>query len=32
MIAKLIPKDPKITLEKAFAKESRLRELEKDPR
>ena len=32
MITKLIPRDPKITLEKALASESRLRELEQDPR
>jgi DNA polymerase-3 subunit alpha len=32
MITKLIPKDPKITLEKAFAGEPKLRELETDPR
>ncbi|MDR0998238.1 MAG: DNA polymerase III subunit alpha, partial [Treponema sp.] len=31
MITKLIPKDPKITLKKAFATEPRLRELEQDP-
>jgi DNA polymerase-3 subunit alpha len=32
MITKLIPKDPKITLDKAFEGEGRLRELEQDPR
>ncbi|MDR2742115.1 MAG: DNA polymerase III subunit alpha [Treponema sp.] len=32
MITKLIPKDPKITLAKAFAGEPRLGELEKDPK
>jgi DNA polymerase-3 subunit alpha len=32
MITKLIPKDPKITLAKAFAGEPKLRELESDPR
>jgi len=32
MITKLIPKDPKITLKKAFEDEPRLGELEKDPR
>jgi DNA polymerase-3 subunit alpha len=32
MITKLIPKDPKITLKKAFESESRLQELEKDSR
>jgi DNA polymerase-3 subunit alpha len=32
MITKLIPKDPKITLAKAFAGEPKLRELEKDTR
>ena len=32
MITKLIPKDPKITLEKAIEDEPRLRELEKDSR
>ncbi|MDR1637171.1 MAG: DNA polymerase III subunit alpha, partial [Treponema sp.] len=32
MITKLIPKDPKITLAKAFAGEPRLRELEQDSR
>ncbi|MDR0450123.1 MAG: DNA polymerase III subunit alpha, partial [Treponema sp.] len=32
MISKLIPKDPKINLEKAFTAEPRLRELEQDPR
>ncbi|MDR0553834.1 MAG: DNA polymerase III subunit alpha [Treponema sp.] len=31
MITKLIPKDPKITLQKAIAGESKLRELEQDP-
>ncbi|MDR1025661.1 MAG: DNA polymerase III subunit alpha, partial [Treponema sp.] len=32
MITKLIPKDPKITLAKAFEKEPKLREVEQDPR
>ena len=32
MITKLIPKDPKITLQKAIDGEPRLRELEQDPR
>ncbi|QQO11079.1 DNA polymerase III subunit alpha [Breznakiella homolactica] len=32
MIAKLIPEDPKMTLEKAFAQESRLKELEENPK
>jgi DNA polymerase-3 subunit alpha len=32
MISKLIPKDPKITLEKAFKEESRLGDLERDPK
>ena len=32
MITKLIPKDPKITLKKAFAHEPKLRELEQDPK
>ncbi|MDR2374987.1 MAG: DNA polymerase III subunit alpha [Treponema sp.] len=32
MITKLIPKDPKITLEKAFKEEPRFGELEQDPR
>ncbi|MDR2178078.1 MAG: DNA polymerase III subunit alpha [Treponema sp.] len=32
VITKLIPKDPKITLEKAFSEESRLGELERDPK
>ncbi|MDR3173885.1 MAG: DNA polymerase III subunit alpha, partial [Treponema sp.] len=32
MISKLIPKDPKITLEKAFKEESRLGEMEQDPK
>jgi len=32
MITKLIPKDPKITLEKALADESRLRDLKQDAR
>jgi len=32
MITKLIPKDPKITLEKAIKEEPRLRELMQDPR
>ena len=32
MITKLIPKDPKITLKKAFAGEPKLRELEQDPK
>jgi DNA polymerase-3 subunit alpha len=32
MISKLIPRDPKITLNKAIADEPKLRELEKDPR
>ncbi|MDR2478778.1 MAG: DNA polymerase III subunit alpha, partial [Treponema sp.] len=32
MITKLIPKDPKITLAKAFAAEPKLREMEQDPR
>jgi DNA polymerase-3 subunit alpha len=32
MITNLIPKDPKITLEKAFNKEPRLGELERDPK
>ncbi|MDL2229390.1 DNA polymerase III subunit alpha [Treponema sp. OttesenSCG-928-L16] len=32
MIGKLIPEDPKMTLQKAFEQESRLRELEADPR
>ena len=32
MITKLIPKDPKITLQKAIDAEPRLRELEQDPR
>jgi DNA polymerase-3 subunit alpha len=32
MIAKLIPEDPKITLDKALAQESRLRKLADDPR
>jgi DNA polymerase-3 subunit alpha len=32
MISKLIPKDPKITLKKAFAGEPKLRELEQDPK
>ncbi|MDR0377583.1 MAG: DNA polymerase III subunit alpha [Spirochaetaceae bacterium] len=32
MITKLIPKDPKITLAKAFAGEPKLRELETDPK
>ncbi len=31
-IAKLVPEDPKMTLEKAFEQESRLRELAEDPR
>ncbi|MDR2476963.1 MAG: DNA polymerase III subunit alpha [Treponema sp.] len=32
MITKLIPKDPKITLKKAFVHEPKLRELERDPK
>ncbi|MDR1908714.1 MAG: DNA polymerase III subunit alpha, partial [Spirochaetaceae bacterium] len=32
MITKLVPDDPKITLEKAFRDEPRLRELEEEPR
>jgi DNA polymerase-3 subunit alpha len=32
MITKLIPKDPKITLKKAFTEESRLGDLERDPK
>jgi DNA polymerase-3 subunit alpha len=32
MISKLIPRDPKITLKKAFEGEPKLRELEQDPR
>ncbi|MDR1443435.1 MAG: DNA polymerase III subunit alpha [Treponema sp.] len=32
MITKLIPKDPKITLDKAFEREPKLRETEQDPR
>jgi DNA polymerase-3 subunit alpha len=32
MIAKLIPEDPKMTLEKAFEQEPKLQELEKEPK
>jgi DNA polymerase-3 subunit alpha len=32
MITKLIPKDPKITLAKAFAEEPKLRDMEQDPK
>ena len=32
MIAKLIPEDPKMTLKRAFELESRLREMDKDPK